>query len=241
MRMTIAIPAYNEQDYLPACLEHVLAEIACSGMAESVEVLVVDNASTDNTNQIACAFSGVRVVRETTKGLTHARQRALIEANGDVLAFVDADTHMPAGWITRVLKTFDADRNVVCVSGPYHYYGASRVESVLIYLYWTCLAMPVYWLTRYMAVGGNFATRKDAIHQIGGFDLNISFYGEDTNIARRLAAVGKVKFLLRLTMPTSPRRLHAEGLWNTAFKYVANFLSEVILKRPVTSLYQDVR
>jgi GT2 family glycosyltransferase len=158
-----------------------------------------------------------------------------------VLAFVDADTRMPAGWITRVLESFEKNQKVVCVSGPYLYYDSSRIERALIFSYWACLAMPVYWLTRYMVVGGNFAAKRDALHAIGGFDLNIAFYGEDTNIARRLAAVGKVKFLMRLRMPTSPRRLHSEGLWSTALKYVANFLSEVILKRPVTSLYQDVR
>ncbi|MGH8400271.1 MAG: glycosyltransferase family 2 protein [Gammaproteobacteria bacterium] len=241
MRMTIAIPAYNEQDYLPACLEHVLADVGRCGVADSIEVLVVDNASTDHTSLVAESFPGVRVVRETTKGLTHARQRALTEAHGEILAFVDADTRMPAGWIARVLKTFDADSGVVCVSGPYIYYDSSRFERALIFIYWACLAMPVYWLTRYMAVGGNFAAERDALHTIDGFDLNIAFYGEDTNIARRLAQVGKVKFLMRLRMPTSPRRLHSEGLWTTAFKYVANFLSEVVLKRPVTDTYQDVR
>ena len=241
MRLTVAIPAYNERDYLPACLEHVLVEVKRDADPGSIEVLVVDNASTDGTAAVAEAFPGVRVVRESVKGLTHARQRALTEARGEVLAFVDADTRMPAGWIGRVLATFDTNPGVVCVSGPYIYYGATRVERALIFLYWVFLATPVSWLTRYMVVGGNFAARKSALQEIGGFDLNIAFYGEDTNIARRLSAAGKVRFLLRLPMPTSPRRLHEEGLWSTALKYVANFLSEVILKRPVTTAYQDVR
>ena len=241
MRLTIAIPAYNERDYLPACLEHVLAEVKRQPDPGSIEVLVVDNASTDGTAEVAARYPGVRVVTETVKGLTHARQRALLEARGEVLGFVDADTRMPEGWIARVLAAFAAGPQVVCVSGPYLYYGASRLERALIFLYWVALAVPMYWLTRYMVVGGNFAARRTALHEIGGFDLKIAFYGEDTNIARRLAAAGEVRFLLRLRMPTSPRRLHEEGLWSTALKYVANFLSEVILKRPVTQAYQDVR
>ena len=241
MRLTIAIPAYNERDYLPACLEHVLAEVKRQPDPGSIEVLVIDNASTDGTSDVAARYPGVRVVRETTKGLTHARQRALLEAEGEVLGFVDADTRMPEGWIACVTAAFAADPRTVCVSGPYLYYGATRVERALIFLYWVLLAAPVSWVTRYMVVGGNFAASRAALHQIGGFDLNIAFYGEDTNIARRLAAAGRVRFLLRLRMPTSPRRLHEEGLWSTALKYVANFLSEVILKRPVTQAYQDVR
>jgi hypothetical protein len=92
-----------------------------------------------------------------------------------------------------------------------------------------------------MVVGGNFAVRRSALEQIGGFDTSIAFYGEDTNIARRLKAAGKVKFLLRLPMRTSSRRLAAEGMTVMAFKYAANFLGEVVLKRPLTDEYRDVR
>jgi GT2 family glycosyltransferase len=92
-----------------------------------------------------------------------------------------------------------------------------------------------------MAVGGNFAASRAALERIGGFDTAIAFYGEDTNIARRLSAQGKVAFLRGLTMPTSSRRLHAEGMLATAWRYGTNFLSEVVLKRPVTQAYRDIR
>jgi len=111
----------------------------------------------------------------------------------------------------------------------------------MVRLYWVLLASPAYWMTRYMVVGGNFAARRSALEKIGGFDTAIAFYGEDTNIARRLHAAGKVKFLLRLPMRTSSRRLQEEGMAVMAGKYVANFLSEVVLKRPVTQAYRDIR
>ncbi len=241
MRLSIIIPAYNEEKFISECLQHVQADVLRCSDAGPVEVLVVDNASTDRTAEIARVINGVRVVHETQKGLTRARQRALNEAQGDILAFVDADTHMPPGWIKRVLTSFAANPNMVCISGPYIYYDAPLLNRIFVRLYWTLLAMPTYWITRYMVVGGNFAAKKSALLEIGGFDTNIEFYGEDTNIARRLSAVGKVKFSMRLPMPTSSRRLHAEGLWATALKYVANFLSEVVIKRPVTRSYKDIR
>lgn len=241
MRLSVIIPAYNEEKFISACLEHVQADILRCNDAGPIEVLVIDNASTDRTAEITETFTGVRVVRETQKGLTRARQRALNETQGEILAFVDADTHMPPGWIKRVLTVFAANPNVVCVSGPYIYYDAPLLNRIFVRIYWTLLAIPTYWITRYMVVGGNFAAKKTALVEIGGFDTNIEFYGEDTNIARRLSAVGKVKFSMRLPMPTSSRRLHAEGLWSTALRYVANFLSEVVLKRPVTRSYRDIR
>lgn len=241
MQLSIIIPAYNEEKYLPDCLRSVLAEIARVQDGASIEVVVVDNASTDRTADVALSFPGVRVVREPEKGLTRARQKGLSEARGDILAYVDADTRMPAGWIARVMRLFDANSRVVCVSGPYIYYDASRFQGALVRLYWMFLAIPAYWLTRYLVVGGNFAARKDALIEIGGFDTAIAFYGEDTNIARRLHAAGKVQFVLRLPMHTSSRRLRAEGLWSTAVRYAVNFLSEVMLERPLSRSYQDVR
>jgi GT2 family glycosyltransferase len=99
----------------------------------------------------------------------------------------------------------------------------------------------MYFLLGYMAVGGNFAVKKDAVEKIGGFDENISFYGEDTDIARRLSRVGKVKFFLNLYMYTSARRLKNEGVAKTAIKYLINFVSEVFFKKPATGDYKDIR
>ena len=75
------------------------------------------------------------------------------------------------------------------------------MQRACVKAYWTMVAMPVYMLTRYMVVGGNFVARRDALEAIGGFDTSIAFYGEDTNIARRLHVKGRVlfsrKFLMR--------------------------------------------
>jgi glycosyltransferase involved in cell wall biosynthesis len=241
MRLSIVIPAYNEEAYLPTCLERVIDEVRRCSAPDTIEVLVIDNASIDATADIAARVPGVRVVHEPKKGLTRARQRGLEVAHGELLGFVDADTRMPPGWINRVLRTFERYPNVVCVSGPYIYYDAKPWQRVMVRLYWVFLASPAYWMTRYMVVGGNFAARRSALEQIGGFDTEIAFYGEDTNIARRLSKAGKVMFMLRLPMRTSSRRLQAEGMAATAGKYVANFVSEVVLKRPVTQGYKDIR
>jgi len=108
-------------------------------------------------------------------------------------------------------------------------------------VYWTCLAYPTYFFTGYMMVGGNFAVKREALLKIGGFDESIDFYGEDTDIARRLSYVGKVKFTLFLPMPTSARRLKKEGLLTATFIYAANFFSEVLRKKPFTREYKDIR
>ncbi|MBV8045773.1 MAG: glycosyltransferase family 2 protein [Paludibacterium sp.] len=241
MKLSLIIPAYNEEGYLADCLRHAQDEIARQSSRGPFEIIVINNASTDRTAEIAAGFAGVRVVTEQKKGLTHARQRGLDEARGEILAYIDADTRMAPGWLARVLDLYQAKPDAVCVSGPYAYYDLAKFKSALVRLYWLMLAKPTYLFTQYMAVGGNFAARRDALLNIGGFDTNIAFYGEDTNIARRLAEVGRVVFDLGLVMPTSARRLDEEGFVTTAMRYVVNFMSEVVLKRPSTSDYRDVR
>ena len=241
MKLSLIIPAYNEQDYLAECLRHARAEIERESARGPFEIIVVDNASTDRTAEIAASFAGVRVIRETQKGLPHARQCGFDAARGEILAYIDADTRMPPGWLGRVLDLYRDKPGVVCVSGPYVYYDLPRFKSALVALYSLMLAKPTYLFTHYMAVGGNFAARRDALATIGGFDTRIAFYGEDTNIARRLADAGRVIFDLSLIMHTSARRLEEEGFVATAMRYMLNFMSEAVLKRPSTQAYRDVR
>jgi glycosyltransferase involved in cell wall biosynthesis len=241
MKLSIVIPAYNEEAYLGECLRHVIAELDAHRDKGPFEVIVIDNASTDRTAEIAGEFPEVRVVHEPKKGLTRARQRGLEEARGEVLAYIDADTRMPKDWLGRVLAQYDRHAELVCVSGPYVYYDLSIGKRALVRLYWALIARPTYLITHYMVVGGNFAASRAALIGIGGFDTSIEFYGEDTNIARRLHAAGDVVFDMRLEMETSARRLNAEGFLTIAVRYAMNYAWEAILKRPLTNRYVDTR
>jgi glycosyltransferase involved in cell wall biosynthesis len=242
MILSVIIPAHNEECYLANCLRSVAQELGENQSVGRFELIVVVNACTDRTAEIAASFPGVRVVYEPRKGLTRARQRGLEEAQGEILAYVDADTRMPQGWIQRVLNAYRSNHQVVCVSGPYIFYDmSSSVVASLTKLYWFLIVRPAYWLTRYMVIGGNFAARRTALVDIGGFDTTIAFYGEDVDIARRLAETGIVVFDMALVMETSARRFRAEGFIFTTMRYIINFLAEAILKRPATTTYRDIR
>ncbi len=235
--ISLVIPAHNEEKYVGAALDHAID----SGAGRFKEIIVVDNLSTDNTKKVAEQRHGVRVVPENKKGLVLARQRGFMETSGDILAYVDADTHMPKDWYDNVVKEFSKDENLVCLSGPYIYYDIPRWQQHLVKVYWYILGMPAYFFIGYMITGGNFAIRRSALEKMKGFDTSIAFYGEDTNIARRASAFGKVKFKPSFVMYTSGRRLSGQGLFKTGWLYVANFLSEVVLKRPAHSEYKDIR
>ena len=237
LTISLVVPAHNEEKYIWACLEYILRH--ADGHIH--EIIVIDNASTDNTKKIAEQYPGVRVITEHTKWLTFARQRGYRESTGDILAFVDADTHMPAWWAKKIRQHFASNENIWFISGPYHYYDLPWYKQIGNRLYWRILWYPSYLLIWYLWVGGNFAIKKSVLDKIDGFDTKIVFYGEDTDIARRAAQCCTAKFTLQLVMPTSARRFVGEGMLKSAYTYVGNFLSQAIFHKSATKHYKDFR
>ncbi len=237
MKISIVIPAYNEEQYIEKCLSSIFRE----GSGAFAEIIVVNNASTDGTAGVVRKFNGVRLIDEPKKGPNTARQRGFLETRGDLVAYLDADTEITKEWFAYVRKEFARRPDLVCLSGPLFYRDLPRVESACVWVYWYCFAAPIYFLLRYMAVGGNCVIRRDALHKIGGFNTSIKFYGDDTNTARRLHKVGKVKFKTSFFVWTTSRRFKGQGFLKTGFLYAGNFFSEVIFHRPVTKEHKDIR
>lgn len=243
MLLSFVVPAYNEEHYLGDCLRSILRETAGR---DDVEIIVVDNASTDRTAQIARSFRGVRVVHESRKGLPHARQAGFLASTGTLIANVDADSRLPRGWVKQVLAHFAEDAGLVSLSGPLVYYDLSPRESMMVRAFYVT-AWVTYALNRYvlrvgsMVQGGNFVLRREALERIGGFNLAITFYGEDTDLARRLPEVGRVRFTFALKMLSSARRLKKEGIFATAWRYSVNYFWTIFLKRPFTEEHLDIR
>ena len=236
-KISLVICAHNEEKYIGECLDYAIK----NSKGKLHEIIVIDNVSTDNTKAEALKRPGVKVVREEKKGLVRARERGLIEAQGDILAYIDADTRMPEGWMDRLINEFENNPNHVCVSGPYIYHDIPKHHQFLVRVYWYVIAVPMYWMVGYMAVGGNFAIKKDTLKKMNGFDTTIEFYGEDTDIARRASKFGKVKFIPSHYIYSSGRRLNSQGIFTMFKEYGLNFLSEVILHKPVTKNYKDFR
>ncbi len=244
MTLSFVIPAFNEERYLPDCLRSILRETA--GMGDAVEIIVVNNASTDRTREVALSFPGVKGVDEPRKGLPHARQAGFLASSGDLIANVDSDSRLPEGWVAEVLRSFAADNLLAALSGPLVYYDLNPRESLLVRVFYAT-AWVTYALNRYvlrvgsMVQGGNFVVARPALERIGGFNLAITFYGEDTDIARRLHEVGRVSFTFHLKMFSSARRLKKEGILTMAARYSVNYLWTIFLKRPFTAEHIDIR
>jgi glycosyltransferase involved in cell wall biosynthesis len=245
MKLSFVVPAYNEESYLPACLESILAQIK-DLPPQTAEIIVVNNASTDRTREVALSYPGVTVVDEPRKGLPYARQAGFCASTGELICNVDSDSRLTPGWVAQVLDAFERMPKLVAFSGPLEYYDIDPKDEWGVTVFYM-IAFAVYWINRYilragsMVQGGNFVLKAKALKEIGGFNLSIPFYGEDTDIARRLNRMGKVVFTFKLKMYSSARRLNKEGSLTMAWRYTVNYFWTTFRKRPFTEEYIDIR
>src|SRR5271167_263943 len=242
--ISFVVPAYNEEILIASCLHAILAEITRS--RHPAEIIVVNNNSTDRTREIALSIPGVTVIDEPQRGLVPARRAGCLAARGRLIANIDADTMVPQGWLDTVLAEFARSPELVALSGPFVHYDMSKTVQIVVAVFYR-FAFTTYLLVRFvfrvgsMMQGGNFVVLKSALSAADAFNPDFSFFGEDTELARRLSKVGAVKFSFALPAFSSGRRLAAEGLFRVAVQYSLNYLWTVLFKRPFTLTWLDFR
>ncbi len=234
--LSFVIPAHNEELYIDACLRAILKSI---GEKKGIEIIVVDNASTDRTKDVVKKYPQVKLIDEPKKGTNQARQTGLSAASGELVAHIDADSLPTREWLERVLKEFEKNPRLVCISGPYIYYDLPSSVNVLVKIFYSFLYL-FHLTTNLIAnrttflIGGNFVVRKAAVIKMGGYNTEITFYGDDADIAKRLSSLGKIKFILKLRVLSSGRRLATEGITTTTLRYVFNYFWITLFNKPFT-------
>ena len=205
---------------------------ACANAAPD-EILIVNNASTDRTAQLAGRIPGVRVVNEPRKGLVLAREagrprrRATAGLRGRRLP--------GAAPLARACRaSFPEGDACVAVTGPYRFYDWDcRPSLVRAYDHaGAARAGPRSGCAALGAIlyGGNFAVRRDGARGDWRVRHPIDFHGEDTNLGRRLAAVGRVRLSHVLPVHVGPT-LSGDGR-AACSACTSQLLSEILRHRP---------
>ncbi len=256
MKISFVIPAFNEEKNIPDCVRSIQAEIERFKMTRKdnvsksetdktkdailadfdFEIIVVNNNSKDNTKEVALAL-GVTVVDESNKGIIWARKAGLEASTGDIIANIDADNRVPKGWLTTVYWYFEKDPDLLALSGPLEYYDSPayiRFGTYFFYVFGYIFDKIIKLLFGISGLfqGGNYIVKKDAMKQIGGYDTSIVFYGEDTDIGKRISKIGKKIWTFDLPMLSSGRRIQQEGIVVMGYKYAINYLWTTFSKKP---------
>lgn len=223
--ISVVIPAYNEERYLPYCLLSLKDQ---DYPKDRYEIIVVDNNSKDQTAAIAKA-GGAQVVTELKQGHVFALNAGMLQAKGEIIAGTDADTEVPKNWLKTIEKAFQ-DKNVVAATGPVHYKLDSRIKHYFVkYSY-------LFYLKSHFAVGKpslagfNLAVRRDAFHKINGLDTRYRIFS-DVELGLRIKKLGKVAFCRDLYVLSSPRRWQ-KGSLEDYYKYFNSYFNTVWLQKP---------
>lgn len=191
--ISFIVPAHNEAQLLGATLSALHAAAA----TQPCEIIVVDDASTDATAQVA-ELGGAHVLRVEHRHIAAARNAGAGMARGDVLVFVDADTCIDADVLAAALAAL---RNGAVGGGA-----TVRLQGRLA-LYERLSAHVAAWVLRLtrIAPGCFVFCRRAAFDAVGGFD-ETWYAAEDIAISRALARVGRF-VILRQQVWTSERKL----------------------------------
>jgi GT2 family glycosyltransferase len=206
LRMSAVICSHNGARTLPVALESLGRQ---SLPSDQLEVIVVDDGSSDGTSELARA-ADARVVRlDRNAGTARARNAGVAAARADIVAFIDDDCEADAQWAREVLRVFDDPevagvggrvvpdspngfiRRYLLLNNPLQPLGAELLEPQ------SAIRRLVRYVGRtvrggevpnelYAAPGANLALRRAAVLDVGGFDEEIRFSPEDEDLCRRL-------------------------------------------------------
>jgi len=200
--VSIVVPAHNAEDTLERCLEACLSQTY-----PRTEVIVVDDGSSDGTAEIAGRVD-VRCLRQLQRGPAAARNHGAREAEGEFVAFTDADCVPAPDWIGQLMDGFED--GVAAVGGTY---GIANEESLLArMIHEEIRARHDRFESEVDFLGSfNVVCRKEAFSEAGGFDEDFSAASaEDNDLAYRLAAAG---WRLRFTPGATVAHYHPTRLW----------------------------
>ena len=180
--VTVAVCTRDRPEDMKRCLEAI-------GQLDypNLDILVVDNASKTDTTQVLIEthYPTVRYVQEPRPGLDWARNRAILEARGEIIAYTDDDVVVDRGWVKGLAQAFLENSQIMAVTGlvvPYEleteaqvlfedYGGFSRGFKQIHYRTEPEKSLPWQWLgAGQFGTGANMAYRKSVFETIGYFD-----------------------------------------------------------------------
>ncbi len=179
-RITVAVAAYNAAATLAPCLESL------GGLNyPDYETVVVDDGSSDDTAAIA-ESKPARVIRMEHRGLGAARNAAVAEASGEIVAFIDADARADRDWLYHLVETMTR-REVAAAGGPnFAPPPASALAAALAAAPGLPREVRAGDAELAQLCGCNMAVRKDALDAAGGFDPLFTAAGDDVDLSWRL-------------------------------------------------------
>lgn len=191
--ISFVVPAYNEEAELPA----TIAAIHNAAQDRQHEIIVVDDASTDATANVAKS-SGAELISINRRQIAAARNAGARHAHGEILFFVDADTQINSRHVVGAIAAVESD-----YAG-----GGARVAIAGAVPTWSRIFFRIFCVIYFglnLGAGAFLFTTRENFEAVGGFDENL-FIGEEIYLSLALRKLGRFKILAEPIL-TSGRKL----------------------------------
>ena len=224
MKISIIIPTFNEEEYLPKLLESIQKQTF-----NDYEVIIADSNSQDKTVEIATKYN-CKIVKGGLPAV--GRNNGAKVAQGDFLVFLDSDLILTENYLENTVKEFE-DKNIDI--------GISQMIPITDKLiYKIAHSFCNYFLILIEKIKPHGAgcygiiTKRSKHIEANGFDESLDF-GEDTDYIERIGKKSKFKVLRNVKLYVSTRRLEEEGLWYLIKTYGKSTLNDFRGKRTSAS------
>ncbi|MFH1182366.1 MAG: glycosyltransferase [Candidatus Woesearchaeota archaeon] len=212
--LSIVIPAYNEEKYLPKLLDSINAQDF-----KNLETIVVIKLSKDKTFNVASRYDCTIKAGGGLPGVSRNMGAKL--AKSDVFLFLDADTILPKGFISELMAEFKQKKLACAVvfSKPL----SEKLIDKISFFFTNCYI----WIFQYIrpsAAGWCIIIKSDTFRKIGGFDESLWNF-EDFDLVNRASKQGKFSILPSPQILVSVRRYEKEG----RFSYFVKTIWRVVL------------
>lgn len=212
--VSVVIPACNEEKNIL----QTLASLTANSTLRSVEIVVVNNNSTDNTEALV-KLTGIKCITETKKGITAARNAGLQIAGGKYILNADADAIYPNKWIEQMINPLVADEKVAVTYGRFSFIPVSSTSRIT-YFFYEYAADILRYINKYFreeavnVYGFNSGFRKEQGTAVEGFN-HPPGSNEDGWLALKLrdGGFGKLHYVTntKALVWTTDRRIEMDG------------------------------
>ncbi|GAB4297638.1 MAG: hypothetical protein Kow0098_22040 [Ignavibacteriaceae bacterium] len=197
--VSVIIPTFNSEKFIGECLNSVISQTY-----KRIEIIIIDNGSTDNTEREVDKFSGCgfRIIKTTASMLNSpaaARNKGIQSASGELIAFLDSDDRWHKNKLEEQIPYFEVDPELIFVYSM----SITTGEAGFLSEYYELLPLPfraARCRDELISIGNTIplssvVTRTDALKRAGGFDEDPELKIEDYDLWLRLSESGNFRFI----------------------------------------------
>lgn len=240
--ISIIIPVYNVEKYLPECIESVLKQTY-----ENVEILLIDDGSTDNSGKICDEYAEkdtrIKAVHKENGGVSSARNKGLDIAQGEYITFIDADDFVAENYVQVLYKSLKQNNSDLSFC-KYSYFEDNNFKSCEEILPNKIIVNKSSkefrdFLTRFISYKNNFMGSSCRIlyrkENVGAIRFN-----QEIKIAEDLLFVLKMIFNVgSLSFVKESLYFYRVNRQSVSYSYKKNYLiNQIVLYKEIKSIYQ---